>query len=47
MLQDPENIWNRTFKLVYHKDKFISESILALKELLGRYKKPEIPLFTG
>ena len=47
MLQDPENIWNRTFKLVYHKDKFISESILALKELLSRYKKPEIPLCTG
>ena len=47
MLQDPENIWNRTFKLVYHKDKFISESILALKELLGSYKKPEIPVCTG
>ncbi len=47
MLQDPENIWNRTFKLVYHKDKFISESILVLKELLSSYKKPEIPVCTG
>ena len=47
MLQDPENIWNRTFKLVYHKDKFISDSILALKDLLGSYKKPEIPVCTG
>lgn len=47
MLQDPENIWNRTFKLVYHKDKFISESILVLKELLSSYKKPEIPICTG
>lgn len=44
MLQDPENIWDRTFKLVYHKDKFISDSILLLKELLSRYPKPEIPL---
>ena len=47
MLQDPENIWDRTFKLVYHKDKFISDSILTLKELLGSYKKPEIPVCTG
>lgn len=45
MLQDPENIWDRTFKLVYHKDKFISDSILLLKELLSRYPKPEIPLY--
>ena len=44
MLQDPENIWNRTFKLVYHKDKFISESILTLKKLLEQYPKPELPL---
>ena len=46
MLQDPENIWDRTFKLVYHKDKFISDSILLLKELLSRYPKPEVPLYT-
>ena len=44
MLQDPENTWNRTFNLVYHKDKFISNSILLLKELLGRYQKPAIPV---
>lgn len=47
MLQDPENIWDRTFKLVYHKDKFLSDSILTLKELLSRWKKPEIPAFTA
>lgn len=47
MLQDPENIWDRTFKLVYHKDKYISDSILTLKELLSRFKKPEIHVFTG
>lgn len=44
MLQDPENIWDRTFKLVYHKDKFISESIQLLRELLSQYQKPEIPI---
>lgn len=42
MLRDPENTWNRTFNLVYHKDKFISDSILLLKELLAQYQKPAV-----
>ena len=44
MHQDPENICDRTSKLDYHKDKFVSDPILLLKELLSRYPKPEIPL---
>lgn len=43
MLRHPEHAWDRTFNLVYHKNKFISESILLLKSLLLRYSKPELP----
>jgi len=42
MLRHPENAWDRTFNLVYHKDKIISDSILLLKELLLQCRKPEI-----
>ena len=43
ILRHPEHAWDRTFNLVYHKNKFISESILELKKLLLQYPKPEIP----
>lgn len=36
----PENAWDRTFNLVYHKDKPVSEPMLLLKELLKQYRKP-------
>lgn len=42
MLPHPEHAWDRTFKLVYHKDKIISDSIRLLKELMLQYRKPEI-----
>lgn len=42
MLRHPENAWDRTFNLVYHKNKFLSESILLLKDLLLQYPKPEV-----
>lgn len=32
--------WDRTFKLVYHKDAFLTESISFLTELLRKYKSP-------
>ena len=42
MLPHPEHAWNRTFNLVYHKDKVFTESILHLKNLLLQYRRPEI-----
>lgn len=33
--------WNRTFKLVYHKDTFVTESISYLSQLLQKYKNPD------
>lgn len=42
MLPHPENAWNRTFNLVYHKDKILTDSIIQLKNLLLQYRKPEI-----
>lgn len=42
MLPHPENAWNRTFNLVYHKDKLLTDSIIHLKNLLLQYRKPEI-----
>lgn len=38
-----DHAWDRTFNLVYHKNKYISESILQLKALLLQYSKPEMP----
>ncbi|MCI1966830.1 MAG: LysR family transcriptional regulator [Oscillospiraceae bacterium] len=32
--------WDRTFKLVYHKDAFLTESISFLTDLLKKYKSP-------
>lgn len=42
MLPHPESAWNRTFNLVYHKDKLLTDSMLHLKYLLQQYQKPEI-----
>lgn len=42
ILRHPTDAWNRTFNLVYHKDKLFSDSLGVLKELLNQYKKPEI-----
>ncbi len=42
MLRHPENAWNRTFNLVYHKDKIITDSMLLIRELLLSYQKPKL-----
>lgn len=42
MLRHPEHAWDRTFNLVYHKNKYLSDSILLLRELLLQYPKPEV-----
>lgn len=33
--------WDRSFKLVYHKDKFVSEDIRTLEQILHTYREPE------
>ncbi len=42
MLPHPENAWNRTFNLVYHKDKRLTNSMIDLKNLLLEYRRPEV-----
>lgn len=36
-LRHPDGAWDRTFKLVYHKDKFVSSAILTVKRLMEAY----------
>ena len=44
----PENqAWNRTFKLVYHKNKFLTPAIYELEKLLRQYPHIELPKETG
>lgn len=35
--------WNRSFKLVYHKNKFLTPEILALEKTLEKYKTLDLP----
>lgn len=42
MLPHPEHAWNRTFNLVYHKDKLLTDSMFQLKNLLLQYRRPEV-----
>ena len=35
--------WNRKFKLVYHKNKFLTPAIYALEKLLHTYKNIKLP----
>lgn len=39
--------WNRTFKLVYHKNKFLTPPIYQLEKLLRQYPHIELPKETG
>lgn len=44
----PENQeWNRTFKLVYHKNKFLTPAIYELEKLLRQYPRIDLPKETG
>ena len=38
-----ENAWDRSFYLVYHKDKFVTEPMLALRDILKQYEEPWLP----
>lgn len=40
VIRNSSGEWNRTFKMVYHKDTFITKSISALSQLLKSYKEP-------
>ncbi|MDD2978530.1 MAG: LysR family transcriptional regulator [Hespellia sp.] len=33
--------WNRSFKMVYHKDRVVTDSIECMQKILHMYKKPE------
>lgn len=35
--------WDRKFKLVYHKNKFLTPAIYELEKLLWQYKTVELP----
>lgn len=37
----PHKEWNRSFSFVYHKDKFLTEPILRLKEIVSSYNDVE------
>ena len=41
--RNKENAWNRSFYLVYHKDKFVTDPMLALKDIMKRYEIPYLP----
>lgn len=38
-----ENAWNRSFYLVYHKDKFVTEPMRQLKVIMKAYETPYFP----
>lgn len=35
--------WNRTFKLVYHKNKFLTPAIYELEKILWQYQSIKLP----
>lgn len=43
IIRNMESDWNRSFYLVYHKDKFFSEPMRSLETIMHRYKCPELP----
>lgn len=43
IIRNMESDWNRSFFLVYHKDKFFSEPMHTLGTIMHRYKCPELP----
>lgn len=38
-----ENAWNRSFYLVYHKDKYVTEPMRQLKDIMKAYETPYFP----
>lgn len=41
--RNKENAWDRSFYLVYHKDKFVTSPMLALKDIMKNYAVPVLP----
>ena len=39
--------WNRKFKLVYHKNKFLTPAIFELEKILHTYQQLELPSVMG
>lgn len=39
---NPYNEWERTFKLVYHKNKYLTPAIWKIREILDKYQRPDI-----
>lgn len=39
--------WNRKFKLVYHKNKFLTSAIFELEKILHTYQHLELPSVMG
>ena len=39
---NPYKEWERTFKLVYHKNKYLTPAILRMHDILERYQRPRI-----
>ena len=43
VFQNQNGEWNRKFKLVYHKNKFLTPVIHELERILHAYKNVEMP----
>ena len=43
IIRSMESDWNRSFFLVYHKDKYFSDAMHSLEGITHRYKCPELP----
>lgn len=41
VIRNQEADWDRSFYLVYHKDKFFSEPMRSLESIMHRFKRPE------
>ncbi|MGI6007917.1 MAG: LysR family transcriptional regulator [Ruminococcus sp.] len=39
---NPYNEWDRSFKLVYHKNKFLTPAIEQIREILKHYRRPDL-----
>ncbi len=47
VFQNENGEWNRKFKLVYHKNKFLTPAVHELERILHSYRNVEIPENAG
>ena len=40
-IRNPSGEWNRQFRLVYHKNKYLTPSMECFRDILSRYRHPE------